>query len=327
MLPQSYTQTTAGEPFLAYDSGEGDVDRLMIFATQASLALLANSSEWYSDGTFKTVPEQFFQLYTVHGVSFGKITPCIFCLMPNKREGTYVRMLQEIKNLLPTLPQVQSVMIDFEIAARNAFHAVFPDCEVKGCFFHLSQCLYRKVQSLGYASDYQDEQEFSLAVREIAALAFIPLEDVTEVFEKMEETNQDARIDELLDYFQTTFIGRRVGRQGRRRDPLFSLHMWNVFSRAEGEQPRTNNACEGWHRRFQSNVGAYHPTFWKFVRVLQREEAQCRAEVVQLTAGHPPTAKRRKYKDSDERLLRIVQSYNTQDVNSYLRGIAHNIFF
>ena len=25
--------------------------------------------------------------------------------------------------------------------------------------------------------------------------------------------------------------------------------------------PRTNNAVEGWHRRFQASVGAYHPNF------------------------------------------------------------------
>ena len=87
--------------------------------------------------------------------------------------------------------------------------------------------------------------------------------------------------------------------------------MSNMFDRAQDEPPRTNNACDGWHRRFQSNVGAYHPSIWKFLKVLQREEAACIAEVVQLVAGYPPLAKRQKYKGNDSRVLRLVESYNS----------------
>ena len=53
---------------------------------------------------------------------------------------------------------------------------------------------------------------------------------------------------------------------------------------------KPNNSCEGWHRRFQSNIGAHHPTIWKFDTVLQREESLTKAKTVQLNAGHqPPT--------------------------------------
>ena len=71
--------------------------------------------------------------------------------------------------------------------------------------------------------------------------------------------------------------------------------------------------------------GAYHPSIWKFLKVLQREEAACRAEVVQLVAGHPPPAKRRKYKDSDSRVLRLVESYYSTNIGTFLLGIAYNV--
>ena len=96
MLPQEYKETASGAPFLVYDSG-AEEDRMLIFASAEFLQLLTSSEEWYSDGTFKTVPEQFFQLYTLHGVCGEKIVPCVFCLMPNKTEATYVSMLQKIK--------------------------------------------------------------------------------------------------------------------------------------------------------------------------------------------------------------------------------------
>ena len=45
-----------------------------------------------------------------------------------------------------------------------------------------------------------------------------------------------------------------------------------MYDQTIGDLPRTNNAVEGWHRRFQANVGAYHPNFWKFIDILKREE-------------------------------------------------------
>jgi transposase-like protein len=40
-----------------------------------------------------------------------------------------------------------TVTLDFEKAAINAFHESFPDAAVTGCFYHLSQSVYRKVQT------------------------------------------------------------------------------------------------------------------------------------------------------------------------------------
>ncbi|KAK4872010.1 hypothetical protein RN001_016134 [Aquatica leii] len=48
-----------------YDSGPAD-DRLLIFCTRKNLQVLARTANWYADGTFKTVPHFFHQLYTLH---------------------------------------------------------------------------------------------------------------------------------------------------------------------------------------------------------------------------------------------------------------------
>ena len=60
-LPAQYKNLPNGERFLQYDSGAVD-NRILIFATDASLQLLASSNHWFMDGTFKIVPELFFQL-------------------------------------------------------------------------------------------------------------------------------------------------------------------------------------------------------------------------------------------------------------------------
>ena len=91
-LPPVYRTTTNGDPFLVYDSGVGDKVRILIFASQDALQFLADSEHWYAVGTFRVCLEIFFQLYTIHGQSDGRIFPCVFSLLPNENENTYNRL-------------------------------------------------------------------------------------------------------------------------------------------------------------------------------------------------------------------------------------------
>ena len=54
-LPQAYRTTTNGDPFLVYDSSVGDEERIFIFVSQDALQFLADSKDWYADGTFRSV--------------------------------------------------------------------------------------------------------------------------------------------------------------------------------------------------------------------------------------------------------------------------------
>ena len=83
-LPQAYHATTNADLFLVYDSGVGNEERIFIFASQDALQFLADSKNWYADGTFRVCPEIFFQLY---GQREGRIFPCLFSLLPNKNEN------------------------------------------------------------------------------------------------------------------------------------------------------------------------------------------------------------------------------------------------
>ena len=185
------------------------------------------------------------------------------------------------------------------------------------------------------AQRYQDDDEFSLLIRSISALAFVPEEDVEDAFLTMEihiretyadDANIDA-IDSVLDYFEDTYIGR--SRRGRARaQPKFPIGLWNVVSRTEMDLPRTNNNVEGWHNRFSSIINGAHPTLWKFLENLKAEEILSRAETAQILGGHQFPAKK-KYADSAKRVKKLVSEYPSRSSNvvSYLHGIAHNLKF
>ena len=70
VLPRNYCITMENSQFLPVDSAhEG---RMLIFGSDDSIRFLASSPNWYIDGTFDTVPPQFLQLYTIHGLQNGR---------------------------------------------------------------------------------------------------------------------------------------------------------------------------------------------------------------------------------------------------------------
>ncbi|KAL4119802.1 hypothetical protein QTP88_012569 [Uroleucon formosanum] len=115
-----------------------------------------------------------------------------------------------------------SIMIDYERAVLNAIETEFCDTEVKACFFHMSQCIWRHVQELGLQTTYRNDPEFSLRIRMLPALAFIPEADVIKCYNALLATscytdNEDL-LAPLLDYFENTWVGK-LDRRGKRKTP------------------------------------------------------------------------------------------------------------
>ena len=124
-IPPDYTVTHANQTFLLFDSNDG-LDRIIIFSTQRNLQILASADKWYADGTFKSTPHLFKQLYTIHGIMNGDVLPLVYVLMAKQTQESYEKLLLELQILEPTLSPSQ-IMTDFECAAINAFRSVFPN--------------------------------------------------------------------------------------------------------------------------------------------------------------------------------------------------------
>lgn len=264
----------------------------------------------------------FFELYTVHASTSGIVHPCLFALLPSKTQDTYRRLFTAMKDTEPAL-RPATVTLDFERAAINAVRESFPDAAVNGCFYHLAQSVYRRVQSSGLQDRYSGDEAFSLSVRLLPALAFVPPEHVIEAFEMVQEIlPPDA--EPISDYFEDTYIGR-IRRARQRGNPKFDIPLWNVFNRVDADLPRTNNAVEGWNRRIKAAVTCAHPNIWRFLAVLQKEQSLSYVQLDQVLGGHVPPPRKRKYMDSNNRLVTISRDFANRNIVDYLRSIAHNI--
>ena len=319
-IPDHYCRTVDGRQFLTHDSGKDDPNRILVFCTEEGFDVLLNRPHWFADSTFKSSPEIYYELFSLHVYISGTVVPVLHALLPNKTTETYRRLLTRISEFRHFQPA--SVVTDFEMALIKAFSEVFPSAARTGCFFHLSQCIFRQVQGNGLLTQYNDN-EFSLFIRSLAALAFVPVDDVADSFDALTDAGYNDQAEPVVNYFEDNFIGR-PDRRGIRKQPTFSIASWNVYERVLESLPRTNNSVEGWHNGFQRSLMCSHPTVWRLIEHLKKEEGLQRFSMTQALAGQiVPT--RKLYRTCNTRISNVVNDYSNRTRLDYLRSIAHNL--
>jgi hypothetical protein len=165
--------------FLMCDDGEED--KILIFATNEFLKILTEGKTVFSNGTFRSVPKIFCQLYTLHGIYLGQMFSLIYVLLPDKRQETCAWMFLLLQdygshNNSPFLPK--HFQIDFEVAVIDVIKIVFPNTKISGCMFHYSQCDWRKVQDLGLSNAYNNVLNVRDLIKSVAALLFLPIKEI-----------------------------------------------------------------------------------------------------------------------------------------------------
>ena len=326
-IPEVYKRTSKGDVFLLFDSGP-ELLRILIFGTHQNIGMLEDSQFWLADGTFRTAPTLFKQVYTIHALrggpnplEDGHLLPSLFVLLPNKTEATYLRMWEKVKLLCPNAQPTHMIM-DFEKAAINGFQHFWNNTSVKGCFFHFTQNIWRKVQAEGLQSDYNSDHELALRIRFLPALAFVSSHDVREYFETVVGQLPMPKAQGLILYFEQTYIGRTL--DGIYHEPIFPIEMWNQHQEVIQGIPKTTNAVEAWHRSYNATIGCYHPNIWRFIDALKREQGLVEVKHAKFIAGEKPT-KRLKNKASEEALKTLILGYLHRQPMEFVRGVAHRI--
>ena len=179
-------------------------------------------------------------------------------------------MWEQIQHLCPQADPAEMLM-DFEKAAINSFERRWPTSVLKCCFFNLAKNLLRKVQAAGMQVTYSQDEELTIRIRMIPALAFAAPHEVPGLFAEVAGHLPTPETDDIIQYLERTYIGRTLP-GGAFQEAPFPISMWNHhFDTAYGI-PRTTNAVEAWHRSFNATVGCNHPNIWKFITALKCEQ-------------------------------------------------------
>lgn len=86
---------------------------------------------------------------------------CVYAFMKDNTTSMY-KLTEILRKALDFghLPILKIIMMDFESSAMSAVASFLgASVEIKGCFFHVCQSTWRRVQQLNLATDYKKNEE------------------------------------------------------------------------------------------------------------------------------------------------------------------------
>ena len=221
----------------------------------------------------------------------------------------------------------------FRVGAMKAVRHVFgSQVQTRGCFFHLWQSSFRKVQELGLVKLYKSDDSFRQLCGMIDGLAFLPICKINDGVKFLQSIMPNVAKD-LFNYFVSTYTNSEyttIGGVVRMHEPTFKPETWNVYDVTKVGGDRTNNYSEGWNNGFRHLVGHNHPSIWRLIDALQADQAQSSAKLLQFSAGNLPSKKQFKASKKLQTLLQKLISECDQgqrSVEQFLRAVSHTIRF
>lgn len=247
----------------------------------------------------------------------------VYALLPNKTETTYIKLMQMVATSVKVEPK--SITCDFEKAMISAIQDKFKTTHVHGCFFHLSQSLFRNVQTKGLSEHFNNNKQFRDSFHFLQALAFVPPSFVVDAFAFIKQ-QCPAPFKLMCSYFEQFYIGRLKRDSKTFRDvPWFPIELWNVYDRVLQNLPRTNNSIESWHHII-ANDQKKHLSFEKIIELFRIEQKNTELVYSNLSTG----GEHKRKKDSlakDICLYNVVKEFDfdKKKLPKYLSSIAKNL--
>lgn len=150
-----------------------DNKRIIIFSCQRMMEFFGRSKLLIMhDGTFYIAATNFSQLHVIHGNIFEENNhtyPLLFALCTHKdKKKTFNKWFDLILtycNEHEITITVKNVLMDLEFVAMKCVKQNFDSVSINGCFFHLAQSIYRRIQRAGKAVMYGTNYNFSIEMK------------------------------------------------------------------------------------------------------------------------------------------------------------------
>ena len=167
------------------------------------------------------------------------------------------------------------------------------------------------------------------------------ISDVVSGIQYLKDNTPDG-LEPLIDYFDNTYVSGQfrgiqlpVQSDGtippirmRRSPPTFSPELWNVHDITLTNGSRTNNVCEGWNNAFRKLIGHAHPTIWRAIDSLRKDQAMASTLLLRDNRGEPPAKRvRRNTVKLQSKLLHLCTARRdgVKSIEDTLKGIGHCI--
>ena len=131
----------------------------------------------------------------------------------------------------------------------NAIKFIFPNANIKLCYYHFAECIKRKVSNTYFKSLFNTNIKTQEIVFGLKALSFISPKLVIPVFEKIKEkcfNINDSFLNQFIEYFEKEWINQ-------------DIKLWNYYNNFD---IKTNNSSEGFNNHINHILGNKRPHFY-----------------------------------------------------------------
>ena len=92
-----------------------------------------NAITIYVDGTFRSAPNPYTQVFTIHAEYMGRVIVLAVALLNGKRQPQYAEIFQILLRDMTRVNgviNIQDVVSDFELGVFNAVRGAFPNAQI-----------------------------------------------------------------------------------------------------------------------------------------------------------------------------------------------------
>ncbi|XP_078359100.1 uncharacterized protein LOC144643656 [Oculina patagonica] len=212
--------------------------------------------------------------------------------MSGKKKKDYKAVFEALARILPVSPDVKRITVDFEMALWSALRVVFPSVKIKGCLFHLTQALWRKVQELGLQTVYNSDQGTHDLIRKMMALPFLPAKIIKQSFQKLKRKATSDALKKFAKYVEKTWI----------KSTTWPPKSWSVYM----QSIRTNNDVEGWHNGLNRRAqGKSQLPFYMLITLLHEESRLTTLQIRMVSEQKLRRYQRKTYRQLQARIFSL----------------------
>ncbi|KAI8517587.1 hypothetical protein Bbelb_036040 [Branchiostoma belcheri] len=175
VIPGQWAETWDGRQFLSHQDNEWG---FIVFATDRNYRKMGRCRVLYMDGAFKSCPEPYYQVLTIHGLYHGRVIPFVMALLVDKTVGAYRALLdheqRKVRQESGHRLRPDQIVADFEVGLMAAYQTEFPEADTSGCYYHFTQNLWKHIQQLGLARPYRQDEHLKKFLRKIMAIGYLP---------------------------------------------------------------------------------------------------------------------------------------------------------
>lgn len=119
---------------------------------------------------------------------------------------------------------------------------------VNGCFFHLAQSIYRRIQRAGKTVMYGTNYNFSIVMKCLLALAFLDQKERPYYFMNLQESVSSDSTDIVKMFGKDYVLGND------KNNACYPPELWSIASLHSKGLSRTQNSAVSWHHRINQII-------------------------------------------------------------------------